>query len=354
MKPELVCKIEVRAEEGEESWGSGYPITPNRIITAAHVVVDAVRIEDEASEGDARDITLSFGPAGKTVETPVYLEWLDEDVDIAVLRCELPDEFRPIHQLLTKPRTNKTDWEAKGFTVYGSENRPNGIDDFHGRFASFSEDSPTLALEAANAPLESEQWQGGSGSVAFEEKTQTALAVIAEYAGGKKLDDLIGVPICYLLNLEATKDGFRHAIRFDLYEQQEDYRNRVVEVVASKLEALGDQLAPVVETIRPLMGDKSSGINPADKNYADLARTVADRIVNDCAINEVVGVLVGLMEETDPGLSRLIAAIIDHLLPLNYHEFILKEGFPPAYRDASASCGFSKKRVYFQSHTRKG
>lgn len=215
MKPELVCKIEARTEEGEESWGSGYPITPNRIITAAHVVVDAARIEDETLEGDAHDIRLSFGPKGKTVETPVYLAWLDEGVDVAVLRCELPDEFRPTHRLLTKPRANKTDWEAKGFTVYGSKNRPNGMDDFHGRFASFAEDSQTLALEAANAPLEPEQWKGGSGSVVFEEKTQTALAVITEYAGGKKLDDLIGVPICYLLNSEATKDDFRQAIRFD-------------------------------------------------------------------------------------------------------------------------------------------
>ena len=90
MKPELVCKIEVRAEVGEESWGSGYPITPNRIITAAHVVVDAARIEDETLEGGARDITLSFGPTGKTVKTPVYLEWLGEDVDVAVLRCDHP------------------------------------------------------------------------------------------------------------------------------------------------------------------------------------------------------------------------------------------------------------------------
>lgn len=323
MKPELVCKIEVRTEEGEENWGSGYPIAPNRIITAAHVVADAARIGDATLEEDARHIRLTFGPTGKIVEQPVYLEWFNEDVDVAVLRCELPDEFRPTHQLLTEPRTQKTDWEAKGFTVYGDKNRQNKMDDLHGRLASFSEADSTVVLEAGNAPLRSKQWKGGSGSVAFEEKPPTALAVITDYVGGKKLDELIGIPICYLLNSEATKDSFRDAIRFDLYEKQEDYRNQVIDEIAKRLTELGEHLAPVVETILPLLGDKASEINPADKNYADLAHAVAAHIVNDCAINEVVGVLVGLMEEGDPAHSRSIADIIDHLLPLNYAPHII-------------------------------
>ena len=324
MKPELVCKIEVRTEEGEESWGSGYPITPNRIITAAHVVADAARVGETTLEGDVRDIKLTFGPTGKTVERPVYLEWCDEKVDVAVLRCKLPDEFRPIHQLLTEPRTHKTDWEAKGFTVYGDKNRPNKLDDLHGRLASFAEADSSVALEAGNAPLKSKQWKGGSGSVAFDEKTQTALAVITDYAGGKKLDELIGVPLCYLLNSELTKDSFRSAIQYARHQEQKKYRDQVVHEIQEGLSQFSrESLLMIAKAIRQLAGGETSGIDL--KNHEEvLAEQTAICIVNHSAVSTVVGCLVGVMQNMDRQDSRTIANIIDQVLPLNYAPDVIR------------------------------
>jgi hypothetical protein len=120
MIPALVCKIVVRTTNGKRYRGSGYPITPDRIITAAHVVADAAYKEDAALKGAARDITLAFGVEEQTLGTPVYLEWcgIDVGVDVAVLRCQLPAVLQPAHQLLTTPPKTPIKWEAQGYTEF--------------------------------------------------------------------------------------------------------------------------------------------------------------------------------------------------------------------------------------------
>jgi len=56
MKPELICEIIVHTQAGKSRRGSGYPITPNRILTAAHVVKDAKPIAGEPSGHQQYDI----------------------------------------------------------------------------------------------------------------------------------------------------------------------------------------------------------------------------------------------------------------------------------------------------------
>lgn len=48
--PNLVCKITVQKTNGDIAVGSGYPIARNRIITAAHVIVEAMPVADSAAE----------------------------------------------------------------------------------------------------------------------------------------------------------------------------------------------------------------------------------------------------------------------------------------------------------------
>ena len=135
MKPELVCKITVQTKNGGTPIGSGYPITRNRVITAAHVIADAVPTTDQAYS-----ITLSFGTQAKTVIGPVYIEWngMDSgiDVDVAILRCELPDELQPVHMLLTDPPGTPIKWFAHGYTEFG-ERAYGKADDYHGTLSKF-------------------------------------------------------------------------------------------------------------------------------------------------------------------------------------------------------------------------
>lgn len=106
MQPDLVRKIAVQTPDGQEWRGSGYPITPNRILTAAHVVADAAYTGDPEDAEATRHTTLAFGSQGTPVDSPVSVVWCGTDagVDVAVLRCQLPIELQPSHELLTARR----------------------------------------------------------------------------------------------------------------------------------------------------------------------------------------------------------------------------------------------------------
>jgi hypothetical protein len=319
--PDLVCKLVVQTVSGKKYRGSGYPITPNRIITAAHVVADAAPVADPDPKGDARQIILSFGPEGQTIDTPVYIEWcgVDDDVDVAVLRCQLPSELQPTHRLLTKPPDTPVKWFARGYTDFGKQNWPGGKDDYHGELTKFGDSESTVPLDCEQGLITSVQWQGGSGSVAFDSATaQTALAVITDFQGGKKLDQLVGVPICYLLNAAPTQDGFRRAIRFDAYQRREDHRTRVIAAAASRLKALNACLLKrVADAVNQLVEESTSKID-LEKAIEVLAKETATCIVDRCAVTDVVADFVGLMQELEQEDSARVADIIDHLLPLNY------------------------------------
>jgi hypothetical protein len=183
----------------------------------------------------------------------------------------------------------------------------------------FADIQPVVALESQDGPIQAEQWQGGSGSVAFDYDTsQIALAIITRYQGGKKLDHLVAVPICYLLNSDSTRDGFRRAIQFSSYEQREAYRQKVIQDVALKLNALKPQnLQEIAKAIRELTESDDSSIN-LDSKHETLAQQTAGYIVGHTAVTDVVGCLISLIHDVGQPDADYIADVIDRLLPLNY------------------------------------
>ena len=321
MEPNLVCKIEVETSGGKRRRGSGYPIRPNRIITAAHVIADAAPAEDGAAEGDARRITLFFGVKAEKLDSPVFIEWCGKDrgVDVAVLRCSLLPELQPAHRLLTHALKKPIAWFAHGYTDFGKQKRPDGRDGYYGQLIALPDDLPTVALDTINGPIVTKEWKGGSGSVVFDSGTgQMALAVVTEYQDGKKLDQLVAVPICYLLNSPTTKDEFRRAIQFELDEQREEHCKRVIATIATKLEALGKELlCSVTQRIRQDENIDTTSI-PLDASERSFAKHIAECFVTHSAVIDVVRTLITLESELGPEHADKINAIIDHLLPLNY------------------------------------
>ncbi len=222
MDAKLVCKIVTHTKADGSYRGSGYPITPNRIITAAHVVDDAAPAEGHAPNIDARQIELSFGVNEEVLQAPVVIEWSGTGVgvDVAVLRCELPAALQPGHDLWTGSSNQLIKWCARGYTEFGQAKRPGGKDAYYGQMAPFDIAEPIVALGCEDGLISTQQWAGSSGSVAFESaEAPRALAVITDYQSGKKLDHLMAVTLGFLLDSDKTRDRFRQAIQFDLYQQ---------------------------------------------------------------------------------------------------------------------------------------
>lgn len=320
MQPDLVCKITVQTPNG--TWrGSGYPITPNRIITAAHVVADAAYTGAPEAAEAPRDITLTFGSQGSPVDGPVSVVWcgIEAGVDVAVLRCQLPIELQPSHALLTAPPPTPIAWHAQGYTDFGKTKRPGGKDAYDGTLAQFSETDATVPLGCTDGLVTTKQWAGGSGSVAFDGLTpQTALAVITKYQSGKKRDQLVAVPLCYLLNTQATREGFRRAIQFAAYERRRDYRNEVIKVVSAKLQALTvEMLKRVAQEINTLLPHGPARLN-CQLDHAALAEATATAAILHTAVTDVVARLVDVMETCGIDMARPLAEVVDYVLPLNY------------------------------------
>ncbi|MGE3536191.1 MAG: hypothetical protein AB7N91_01995 [Candidatus Tectimicrobiota bacterium] len=325
MRPELVCKITVRTADGTQQWrGSGYPITPNRIITAAHVVLDGTGAPPEAQAGDALHITLTFGHQQGTdpdalFTTPAALVWCDPALDVAVLSCQLLPALQPAHDLLDTPPATPLAWHAQGYTEFGKAKRPGGKDAYHGELPQFAAYETCVALGCVDGPVTSEQWAGGSGSVAFDRDTsQIALAVITAYQGGNKLAQLMAVPLCCLLQAPATKDEFRRAIRFEEYARRRDYRNKVIDIVTAKLQAVGNEVRKqVAQGMNAMLPPGMRKIDLGD-GCEKLARTTALAMIAHEAVTDVVAYLVSLMERLDGPEAAQVTEIIDYVLPLNY------------------------------------
>ncbi|ETW92516.1 MAG: hypothetical protein ETSY1_43280 [Candidatus Entotheonella factor] len=321
MDPKLVCKILTSTVEGKTGRGTGYPITPNRIITAAHVVDDALPVAGDDSNSDVRQIRILFGVEEKAVKGPVVIEWsgTDAGVDVAVLRCELEAEGQPGHELLTEPSKASMPWCARGYTEYGKAARPGGKDAYYGKLVPFAEDEPFVALGCQDGLVSSQQWAGGSGSVAFLDAPMVhkALAVITDYQGGKKQDQLLAVPLNYLLNSKVTREGFRKAIEFEEYQQRESYRDRCVDIMTALLKQLSkdftNQIA--VEMIEDFSNGQDTGI---DLEGSKCAQQTAAYMVNHLEVLEAVGYLSYLRERAEGHETEVIYEMIDHLLSLNY------------------------------------
>lgn len=323
MDPNLVCKLVTAIANGDIPRGTGYPITPNRIITAAHVVEDALRAEGDRSDADVRQIRIYFGVREEAVEGPVAIEWSGAavGVDVAVLRCNLKAQWQPGHELLTAASQHSMNWCARGYTAYGkTAARPGGKDAYYGKLVPFAEDESCVALGCHDGLISSEHWAGGSGSVAFLDAPMVhkALAVITDYQGGKKQDQLLAVPLNYLLNSEATREGFRRAIEFEAYQQRESYRDQCVDRITGLLQKLTDRLKEDIAEgiIQDYAKGDDIGINPGDSKH--VAAQIAAYIVNHLEVMEAAGYLFNLTLRVKECDTEILHGIMDYLLALNY------------------------------------
>jgi hypothetical protein len=101
-------------------------------------------------------------------------------------------------------------------------------------------------------------------------------------------------------------------------ERWKKYYTEVVAAVAAKLKRLSEetlkQVAREINTLAEEMGQ--TGIN-LDLTHQTCAEATAACIVSHTAVTDVVGCLVGLLDEVGQDADK-VADIIDYVLPLNY------------------------------------
>lgn len=212
------------------SIGTGYPVAPDRIITARHVLTD-----QQGQVSPRIQVRWYYAPeTSSALGPPTLRRWIDVDVgtlafednqlDIAVVAFEFPDGLRDWSVLSEGFIAKRTAWLSEGFIEAGKREQRRNAEAFSGTVENDREyPAGTMMLNVTAPPQfastrdkdadedhQSESlWRGGSGSPVMANGALAGVITSCPHDYGAAR--LRAVPIATLLE----KKEFREAVKFD-------------------------------------------------------------------------------------------------------------------------------------------
>ncbi|NQV25800.1 MAG: hypothetical protein HQ518_15690 [Rhodopirellula sp.] len=272
-----IIEITVRDLDSHDTTsGTGYPITPGRVITAAHVLFDE---ETGESLYANCEISLRFHGDQYSDHDPVIAkpEWNgfkesgDGRRDAAVLSCDLPRGVTCHHSLPDSALKDGGEWHSRGHSEASEETgQPDSV---RGDFPECSSGDKSLIITTRTEYHDWEKWHGISGGPVFRtdrgcERHGLPIfaGVITEYKEGQTPDAFVAVPMWKLLQDER----FRKAISFSEIVLASDQLDAVIRDVEKLLSRLNDS-----------NNDSNNGLKAFRTRFGDAFRLPEEP--NDCA-----------------------------------------------------------------------
>ncbi|MBF0107561.1 MAG: hypothetical protein HQL76_00080 [Magnetococcales bacterium] len=235
---DFVVIISVPTTDDLAELATGYPVAPNLILTARHVLEP----EDRDRDKSVKAKWWGYKPEEKDDQGWLEAEivWCGkDDLDAALLR--LPERsWTPKEYLFLsseRPREG-TEWASEGFPhVARREDCPKSAS-FHGKVYSMMDSKPYFEISEDANPVREEGWKGVSGmAVVVQDKLIGIVQSIPSGFDGKRLH---AVPSWKMLE----DPDFRKAIRYD------DKQNRLDEyraLLEKEIQKNVDYFAPVAQ-----------------------------------------------------------------------------------------------------------
>ena len=167
----MLIEVFVSPKEGDKgSIGTGYPVGPNRVITASHILGD----RPEATE--VRWYYADDDTAAHTWRKVNRVASRDEELDVAVLECDFPAGTRDWEILLERVPQKGESWFGEGFIEAGRRGDARNAEAFDGTVKKGCEEDGRMVLGVENPPSFAAEpigcveeraerlWEGGSGS----------------------------------------------------------------------------------------------------------------------------------------------------------------------------------------------
>jgi hypothetical protein len=202
-KKSLIVQLFVPTAGNDGRIGTAYPVGPNVLLTAAHVIGDAKGNAVQARwwHQSAESGWINCGEVlwdGRTQTPPV---------DVVLLRCEFPVPVRSEWGRVTDARPNdESQWSSEGFPFVGERwTKPVPL---RGLTHSLGDNSAHFHLSVSAGADTEEGWQGASGSPVFvNERIIGVIVTSPQHFNAKRLE---AVPLFRLLaNTEfRTQIGF--------------------------------------------------------------------------------------------------------------------------------------------------
>lgn len=209
MDTKLVAKITIQRGDGKTRTGTGYPVSPNRLLTARHVI--------EFDERDkAKPLTVEWQAFDELVEIESkninYAFDGGDQYDVVLLCCPIPEAVAVFvtHSILETEKINsRNPWETLGFPKVNRFE----VQDATGTFG-VDQEKPQICLTLDDTINEKilqankieDGWGGMSGAPVFCIGTKKLQAIITIHNQWMR-KQLIGVSIPYLMKLPEFRTG---------------------------------------------------------------------------------------------------------------------------------------------------
>lgn len=180
----IFCRITVTTTKGKIQVGTGCAVAKNRILTASHVIENCSGIQLEFGETNQ----LIPSENAKVIWNGMIDKCNDEEIDVAVIECEIPEAFQPTNIKFATGDIGRCDYQSCGFGSMAIGNVDNGYFPFHGSMPPITEQTPQALVGSYEGKIPetidvvNQTWGGISGSCLFEiGGEERILGVVTDY-----------------------------------------------------------------------------------------------------------------------------------------------------------------------------
>lgn len=299
---DMLVEIFVSNEDDEEgSIATGYPVAPNKILTARHALFP----EDGSGRPDKIEVRWHYlkdlGDAYDWQPATIFECGLDDALDVAVLECRFPENIRIDCYLLSKNPSKQLEWESEGFPRVGKRDEYRKAVDLWGTVAKAADNRDELTVDIEASVAEGALWKGASGSPVFWKDTDTIVGIVCSCPENFNAARFDATPTWKLL----AHDGFRNAID---HGRRSLEKERIRTEIAAMLSLPPDLCAALS------VGLEIRNASDNDSEQEALANTLVNHLSIDALLRHCEAVLDRLKKQNKTAAATAVRDLIYHLL----------------------------------------
>ena len=294
-KEDMLVQIYADFGSGDGKISTGYPVAKDRILTACHGLYD-----ENGNLAQSLEVRWFY-----QLDKGKY-DWqaaemincgLDEELDVALLKCKFPDLIDYDVRFCFKNPGQKLEWESQGFARAGKRDGERPPIPIGGETYTAADAADWLVLTEKGKVEVPELWCGISGAPVFKSGSNELVGVIVECPPNHEAIRLYATPLWKL----ADNEKFRREVF--------NARERDWQQIRSDLQAILTDFPSLVNTL-----DKERGCD-SNSTMADLLdallNTKADELLKCC--ESAISIL---RKAKDLAAVERGKALVNYLLPI--------------------------------------
>ena len=316
MNKDMLVEVYVSFATEKGKIATGYPVAPNKILTARHTLYSkegAEPVKIEARWHYLKDKEDSYNwRTAKIIECGLGVE-----LDVALLECEFPKDIN--YQWYLKPGNPKKElkWESEGFARAGKRDDKRSPTPLSGETYSAADNADWLVLTEKGKASEEKMWAGISGAPVFIRETNIIIGIVVQCPPHHDAARLHARPTWRLLKCKA----FREVIEYDIRIER---RDQVCQEIVNRLL----QTKEICTALRK-EAEASYHLSLEYQTERDIAKTLAlAEFIIELPVVRLLelfdAVITGFLPQKKGAVAHATRQLVYYLLPFVFDQRIIK------------------------------